>query len=31
MEVNKVKEVGKEVKNPLRVNGPLYVAGPINM
>ena len=27
----KVKERGKETEDPLRVNGPLYVFGSINM
>ena len=31
IEVDKVKEVEREIKLPLRVHGPLYVIGPVDM
>ena len=31
IEVDKVKEVEREIKIPLRVHGPLYVIGPVDM
>ena len=31
IEVDKVKEVKREIKLPLCVHGPLYVIGPIDM
>ena len=31
IEVDKVKEVKREIKLPLRVHGPLYVIGPVDM
>ena len=31
IEVDKVKEVKREIKRPLRVHGPLYVIGPVDM
>ena len=31
IEVDKVKEVEREIKIPLRIHGPLYVIGPVDM
>ena len=31
IKVDKVKEVEREIKLPLRVHGPLYVIGPVDM
>ena len=31
IEVDKVKEVKREIRLPLRVHGPLYVIGPVDM
>ena len=31
IEVDKVKEVEREIKLPLRVHSPLYVIGPVDM